>query len=205
MLLPPRVGVDPSQSRIYRRRRNHEPSGFDRPRPDSHQHPPFSGCGHGREGQLRTSGCSHGPGRHGLRLVDPYPAPRSAGPEVAEPGSICPLLRPRLGAALLSTPPQRLRPVDGDLQSFRQLDSKTPGHPEYDLDHGVETTTGPLGQGLSNASAWPSPSDSSPTTSIATSSRSSTITSGSSPATATSWKVWRPRLRPSRVISVWES
>jgi transketolase len=38
-----------------------------------------------------------------------------------------------------------------DLQSFRQLDSKTPGHPEYDLDSGVETTTGPLGQGISNA------------------------------------------------------
>ena len=38
-----------------------------------------------------------------------------------------------------------------DLQSFRQLDSKTPGHPEYDLDFGVETTTGPLGQGISNA------------------------------------------------------
>jgi transketolase len=38
-----------------------------------------------------------------------------------------------------------------DLQSFRQLDSKTPGHPEYDLEYGVETTTGPLGQGLGNA------------------------------------------------------
>jgi len=38
-----------------------------------------------------------------------------------------------------------------DLQSFRQLDSKTPGHPEYDLEYGVETTTGPLGQGISNA------------------------------------------------------
>ena len=38
-----------------------------------------------------------------------------------------------------------------DLQSFRQLDSKTPGHPEYDLDLGIETTTGPLGQGIGNA------------------------------------------------------
>ena len=44
-------------------------------------------------------------------------------------------------------------PMD-ELKNFRQLHSKTPGHPEYGYAPGIETTTGPLGQGITMVWAW---------------------------------------------------
>ena len=41
-------------------------------------------------------------------------------------------------------------PLD-DIRRFRQLDSRCPGHPEHGHTSGVETTTGPLGQGIGNS------------------------------------------------------
>src|SRR5207302_7977212 len=63
-----------------------------------------------------------------------------------------------------------------DLKKFRQLESKCPGHPEYRWTSGVETTTGPLGQGVATSVAWRLPNVGWHTTSIAEALKSSITT-----------------------------
>ncbi len=88
-----------------------------------------------------------------------------------------------------------------DLKSLRTWDSKTPGHPEYGHTAGVETTTGPLGQGIGNAVGMAMAArrergildpNADPRASP-----SSTTTSTRWPATVTSRRASAPRPRPS--------
>jgi transketolase len=82
------------------------------------------------------------------------PALRSRGPDLAQPRPVRALQRSRLDAAVLHAASHQLSVTLEDIERFRQLGSKCPGHPEYRLTSGVETTTGPLGRQSRPASGW---------------------------------------------------
>src|SRR3990172_6200808 len=71
-------------------------------------------------------------------------------PTMARPRQVCPFGRPRKHAPLFASASYRIRYGPEELKDFRQWGSSTPGHPEYDPKRGIETTTGPLGQGFAN-------------------------------------------------------
>ncbi len=112
-----------------------------------------AGAGHGRraEGRQRSPRHGHEPGARGVPAVPEGDAPRPGRPDwiardrfVLSCGhsSLTLYIQLYLGGWGLELE---------DLKSLRTWGSKTPGHPEYGHTAGVETTTGPLGQGIGNA------------------------------------------------------
>ena len=100
-----------------------------------------------------------------LHALAALPAVRPGRADLAQPGPFRAVRGPRVHPALVAPAPHRrpggrsrLRgagsglPVTlDDLETFRQLDSHCPGHPEYRWTSGVEATTGPLGQGVADS------------------------------------------------------
>jgi Transketolase, thiamine diphosphate binding domain len=91
-----------------------------------------------------------------------------------------------------------------DIKRFRQLDSKCPGHPEYRLTSGVETTAGPLGQAWATRSAWPRPASGWPPTSTSPVSSCSTSASTHFAATAHDGRHLQRGRLPGRPPRAWQ-
>ena len=117
-----------------------------------HQHHPHAVDGCGAEGQQRPSRerrwrWLRWPSCCGTASCASIRAIRTGRVATA---SFCPTAMPRCCSTPCCTSPAYDLTLD-DLKHFRQWGSKTPGHPEYGLTPGVETTTGPLGQGCGNS------------------------------------------------------
>jgi transketolase len=80
--------------------------------------------------------------------------PQPGQPAVARPRPLCAVQRPRLDAAVRAAAPQRLRPAHGRAEELPPAAQQDPGPPRVGVTPGVETTTGPLGQGQPTRWAW---------------------------------------------------
>ena len=162
----PREAAMPAKSTTIRRI---EAPGWGNPtkppvRSALHQHHPHPRDGRRAAGQFRPSGHADGTGAGGLHHLAEFSALRSGDPIwpnrdrfVLSNGHASMLLYAILassGVKAVNAKYERLgEPAVSldDIKRFRQLGSKCPGHPEYHLTSGVETTTGPLGQGCGNS------------------------------------------------------
>ena len=122
----------------------------------------------GAESEIRSSRHPDGRRSDGLLPLAALSALRSGRSRVAEPRPFRAFGRPRLGryftvCFIFAGPRQtnssykesdRLAVTLEDIKGFRQIGSRCTGHPEYGWTSGVETTTGPLGQGARRASGW---------------------------------------------------